>query len=42
MKMLLDHEISLTVAAHFKFEYCKDEAENIMEYLKKLWEEDKA
>lgn len=30
------HEISLKVAIYFKFEYCKDEAENIMIYLKTL------
>jgi aminoglycoside 6-adenylyltransferase len=35
------HEITLTVSAHFGFEYSKEEAENIMLYLKELWEEDK-
>ena len=30
------HEIASKVAAHFKFEYCNDEAENIMEYLKEM------
>lgn len=36
------HELASTVAAHFKFEYGKVEAENVMAYLKKMWEEQKA
>jgi len=30
------HEIASKVAEHFIFEYCKEEAENIMEYLKEM------
>ncbi|WP_160686837.1 aminoglycoside 6-adenylyltransferase [Clostridium sp. C2-6-12] len=33
------HEISLEIAMYFKFEYCKDEAENIMLYIKRMQEE---
>jgi aminoglycoside 6-adenylyltransferase len=36
------HGIAIEVAAHFKFEYSRDEGENIMEYLKKLREENSA
>lgn len=30
------HELTYNVAEHFNFQYCKDESENVMAYLREL------
>jgi len=30
------HELAITVSTHFNFEYSKEEAENVIEYLKRM------